>query len=177
MSIFLSTPTENDYEATYEMLANAFEDVPESDHQEHHLVKRLRLSPNYRYELEVVAKTDEGDIIGHGMCSEVTIQNDDTTYTALALAPLAVVAEYRNKGIGRALVQALEERAFGENYTTIVVLGHADYYQKLGYEEAIRHHIVAPFDVPSENYRVKFLWDTLEDPPNGKVIYPEAFFE
>ncbi|WP_230314653.1 hypothetical protein [Staphylococcus pseudintermedius] len=51
------------------MWENAFEQSPESNNQKHHLIKGLRLSPNSRYELEDVHKTDEGDNIGHGMCS------------------------------------------------------------------------------------------------------------
>ncbi|ARJ52000.1 GNAT family N-acetyltransferase [Staphylococcus lutrae] len=177
MSIFLSTPTENDYDATYEMIANVFAEQPESNHQEHCLVKRLRLSPNYHYELEVVAKTEDGRIIGHAMCSEVRIQNETTTYVALALNSLVVSTSFRHKGIGKALVHALEERALSEEYTTIVAHGHGDFYEQLDYEQASHHHIVTPLDIPPENFYVKFLWDSLEDPPNGKVIYPEVFFE
>ncbi|KIX90223.1 acetyltransferase [Staphylococcus microti] len=176
MSIFISTLTEMDYEPSLQMIENTFEDVAASNHNEAALVKGLRMAPDYRYELEVIAKTADDDIIGHAMCSEVTIQSDDDTYIALALAPLSVAKAYQHKGIGKALVQALEERAYAQEYTTIVVLGHPDYYAQLGYEVASKHEITVPFNVPDEAVRVKFLWDSLENPPHGEVQYPDLFF-
>lgn len=176
MSIFISTLTEMDYEPSLQMIEHAFEDVPESKQNEAQLVKGLRMAPDYRYELEVIAKTADDEIIGHSMCSEVTIQSEEASYTALALAPLSVEQAYQHMGIGKALVQALEERAYAQEYTTIVVLGHPDYYAQLGYEIAAKHGITVPFEVPEEAVRVKFLWDTLEDPPHGEVQYPELFF-
>ncbi len=177
MSVFISTPTETDYEPSYEMIAEAFKDVPHSTHREHEWVKRLRMSPNYHFELEVIAKTEDGTLIGHAMCTEVKIQNEYNTYTALALAPLAVVKAYRNKGLGKALVQALEERALSEEYTTILVLGDGAYYEKLGYEVAGNYDIYLPPQMGETELHVKFLWDALADLPNGTVIYPSEFLK
>ncbi|QLK85273.1 GNAT family N-acetyltransferase [Staphylococcus sp. 17KM0847] len=177
MSVFISTLTEVDYDPSLEMITRAFEDVTESNHREAQLVKALRMAPDYRYELEVIAKTEDGEVIGHAMCSEVTIHSETETYRALALAPLSVAPPYQNKGIGKALVQALEERAYTQEYTTIVVLGHADYYAQLGYDVAANYNIMSPFDVPRDMFRVKFLWDTLEDHPHGMVRYPDPFMQ
>lgn len=176
MSIFISTLTEMDYEPSLEMIKEAFKDVPESEKNEAQLVKDLRMAPDYRYELEVIAKTADDEIIGHAMCSEVTIQSEDESYIALALAPLSVTQVYQNKGIGKALVQALEERAYAQEYTTIVVVGYPEFYAQMDYEVAAEHQITVPFEAPNEAVRVKFLWDSLEDPPHGEVHYPEHFF-
>lgn len=176
MSIFISTLTEMDYEPSLQMIEDAFKDAPESDQNEAQLVKDLRMAPDYRYELEVIAKTADDEIIGHAMCSEVTIQSGEHAYVALALAPLSVTQAYQHKGIGTALVQALEERAYAQEYTTVVVIGYPDFYEQMDYEVAADHDITVPFDVPNEAVRVKFLWDSLEDPPHGEVHYPEHFF-
>src|SRR5699024_11322770 len=92
------------------------------------------------------------------MLSEIAIINDETRYTALALAPLSVLPEYRSKGIGKALVQAVEERAKAQDYTTIIVLGDPEYYGMLGYEEASQYQIYSPFDLLSKYFMVIFLW-------------------
>ncbi|MCS4487353.1 GNAT family N-acetyltransferase [Staphylococcus americanisciuri] len=176
MSIFISTLTEMDYELSLQMIENAFEETSESEQDEVQHVKRLRMAPDYRYELEVIAKTADDDIIGHAMCSEVKIESEEETYVALVLASLSVLNAYQQKGIGAALVQALEERAYAQEYTTIVVLGHPDFYAQLGYEIAAKHGITVPFNMPDEAVRVKFLWDTLEDLPHGEVHYPKQFF-
>jgi predicted N-acetyltransferase YhbS len=175
MQIYLSTLTENDYDTSLDEIKTAFRNVAASNHDEQDLVLKIRESAEYNYELEVVAKTDDGDVIGHAMLSEIKIINDETRYTALALAPLTVLPEYQNKGIGKALVQAVEERAKAQEYTTIIVLGDPNYYGKLGYEEASKYDIASPFGVPSEHFMVKFLWDQLVERPNGDVVYPESF--
>lgn len=175
MQIYLSTLTENDYDTSLDAIEAAFSDVAESNHDEQELVKKLRKAPEYNYELEVVAKNDDGEVIGHIMLSEIAIVSGDNRYTALALAPLSVLADYRGKGIGKALIQAVEERAKAQDYSTIIVLGDPSYYGKFGYEEAQDFEISNPFDVPSKFFMVKFLWDQLLEQPKGDVIYPEAF--
>ncbi|MDK9858302.1 GNAT family N-acetyltransferase [Staphylococcus equorum] len=175
MQIYLSTLTENDYDTSLETIKSAFEDIAESQHDEQALVVKLRKTLEYNYELEVVAKNDDGEVIGHILLSEIQIVNEETSFTALALAPLSVLPAYRNMGLGKALVQAAEERAKAQGYTTIIVLGATEYYSKLGYEEAEQYHIYSPFDLPSKNFMVKFLWEQLKEQPNGKVVYPESF--
>ncbi|MCG7337999.1 N-acetyltransferase [Staphylococcus sp. ACRSN] len=175
MQIYLSSLTENDYDTSLQAIKTAFEDVVESNHDEQELVVRLRESPEYNYELEVVAKNENGDVVGHIMLSEIKIVNDTKSYTALALAPLSVVPEYRKKGLGKALIQAVEERVKALDYTTIIVLGDPNYYSRFGYEEAKAYDIISPFNVPSEYFMVKFLWDQLIDRPNGTVVYSDAF--
>ena len=84
-----------------------------------------------------------------------------------------MISEYRNQGLGKALIQAVEERAKNHGYETIVVLGDPEYYQELGYECADNYKIYAPFDVPKAYFMVKFLTDA--NRPSGKVNYPAAF--
>lgn len=171
MSIYLSTLTENDYETSLTMIQEAYEDSAMSSDYMVQLIKRLRYASNYRYELEVIVKTTNGEVIGHAICAEITIHNDEMDYNELVLESVAVAKSYRAKGVGKALVQALEERALSEDYTAIVVFGEGDYFQSLGYEKAIDHDIHTTFDVSENNFRVKFLWDALENWPHG-VIEP-----
>ncbi|MDG0842252.1 N-acetyltransferase [Staphylococcus equorum] len=175
MQIYLSTLTENDYDTSLETIKSAFEDGVESKHDEQELVVKLRETLEYNYELEVVAKNDDGEVIGHIMLSEIQILNEETSFTALALAPLSVLTAYRNMGLGKALVQAAEERAKAQGYTTIIVFGAPEYYSKLGYEESEQYNIYSPFDLPSKKFMVKFLWEQLTEQPNGTVVYPEFF--
>ena len=44
------------------------------------------------------------------MLSEINLKADDQRYKALELASLIVDKPYRNEGLGKALVQAVEER-------------------------------------------------------------------
>ena len=175
MQIYLSTLTESDYEASLQTIVEAFQDVSESNHDEQELVKRIRSDANYNYELEVVAKNDDGEVVGHILLSEIKIVSDQATYTALALAPLAVLKPYRNQGIGKALVQAGEERVATQDYDTIIVLGDPGYYGRLGYEEAEQYGIYSPFELPSAYFMVKFIAEDAQTAPRGKVVYSDAF--
>jgi predicted N-acetyltransferase YhbS len=173
MQIYLSTLTENDYETSLQAIEAAFKNVEMSNHDEHQLVNKIRKSEAYNYELEVVAKNDAGEVVGHALLSEVTIADEHDQHVALALAPVSVISEYRNQGVGKALIQAVEERAKNHGYGTIIVLGDPEYYQALGYECAYNYKIYAPFDVPKAYFMVKFLTDA--NRPSGNVNYPAAF--
>ncbi|MBF7017928.1 GNAT family N-acetyltransferase [Staphylococcus durrellii] len=173
MQIYLSTLTENDYETSLEAVEEAFKDVEMSNHDEQQLINKIRKSEDYNYELEVVAKNDEGSVIGHALLSEVIIEDEQDQHTALALAPVSVLPEYRNQGLGKALIQAVEERAKNHDYDTIVVLGDPEYYQPLGYANASNYKIHSPFDIPKAYFMVKFLTD--DNRPSGEVNYPSAF--
>lgn len=155
----------------------AFANMQESDHQEHLLVDRLHKSDTYIPELSLVAKTDKGEIVGYILLTKVEIVSGSEVHTSLAVAPLAVLPEYQDKGIGGMLLMEVHKRAAALGYGTAVLLGHKDYYPRFGYREAIKYGIEFPFDVPSEYCMViELIPDTLHN-VNGIVRYPSAFFE
>lgn len=173
--LLIGTIIESEYELAKEVVKVAFENESYSDGKEHELIGKIRKSLNYNAELEVVAKTESGKILGHAMMSEVTVSSDEEIHTVLALAPVSVLPEYQNKGIGKALIEALEYRAYENGYIGVVVLGHSDYYHKLGYHTASEFNIYPPFEVPDENFMFKYLWDHPTKEIKGTVHYPEAF--
>lgn len=59
----------------------------------------------------MIAKNENGEIIGHIMLSEVNLVTEDNKYKALELVSLIVDERIQNQGLGKALVQAIEERA------------------------------------------------------------------
>lgn len=173
--LLIGTIIESEYELAKEVVKEAFKNERYSDGTEHELIGKIRKSMNYNAELEVVAKTESGKILGHAMMSEVTVSSDEETHTVLALAPVSVLPEYQNKGIGKALIEALEYRAYENGYVGVVVLGHAAYYHKLGYHAASEFNIYPPFEVPDENFMFKYLWNHPTKEIKGTVHYPEAF--
>ena len=105
------------------MLIKAFEDVEYSDKKEHELVEALRKSENYIPELSIVAKVDN-KIVGYILCTEVNIINGEDTNKALAIAPFAVLPEYRNEKIGSKMIKRAFTKANKLGYKGIVVLGY-----------------------------------------------------
>lgn len=105
------------------------------------------------------------------------IVSESGAKTSLAVAPLAVLPEYQNRGIGGMLLKDAHKRAAALGYGTVVFLGHKDYYPRFGYRKAIKDGIEFPFDVPSEYFQIiELIPDALKS-VNGMVCYPTVFFE
>jgi putative acetyltransferase len=73
------------------------------------------------------------EIVGHIAFSPVTTQDGAT---GLGLAPLAVVKEHRQKGIGAHLVRTGILACKTADYGWTVVLGDPDYYSRFDFEPA-----------------------------------------
>ncbi|MFI3133628.1 N-acetyltransferase, partial [Staphylococcus warneri] len=95
MQIYLSTLTEVDYEESLNSIEANYDEQPEASWQEKALVKTLRKSDDYNYELEVIAKNEQNEVIGHIMLVEVSVISEEKTYTALTVASLSVKKELR----------------------------------------------------------------------------------
>ena len=87
MRLFLSTLTEMDYIETLNKIESSYDDKGQVlVKKQRELISRLRRALNYNYELEVIAKNEAGDIIGHIMLSEINLKADDQRYKAVELA-------------------------------------------------------------------------------------------
>ena len=138
-----------DYEAIHKVVELAFRDMEDSDHNEPFLVDQLRQTDAFIPELSLVAEVDE-EIIGHILMTKVEIVSENKSVTSLGLAPVSVLPEYQNRGIGSALIREAHKRATELGYGSVVLLGHKDYYPRFGYKQAIDSGIEFPFDVPHE---------------------------
>lgn len=147
----------------------------ESDHTEQFLVARLRKSPDFVPELSIVAEI-EGKIVGYILLSKIKIENGDSEFPSLALAPVAVLKDFQNKGIGLALIQYAHEKAKELGFDSIILLGHENYYPKFGYKKASLFHIKLPFEVPDENCMAIELQENALKNVSGIVVYPKEFF-
>lgn len=171
--IEIKTATNEDYKEIQRVVQRAFESEEMSDHNEHHLVIKIKDSKAYVPELSLIAKED-GKIIGHIMLSKITIKDDEDRIESLALAPVSVIPEFQNRGIGSILTKKSIVIAEQLGFTSIIVLGHDTYYPKFGFEEAPKYNIYPPFEVPSSYFMVKFLTENVSD-IKGIVHYSKAF--
>ena len=176
MKITVRKENNEDNNKVYTLIKKAFDGAEHSDGEEHHLVNRLRESENYISELSLVA-LDHGIIVGHIMFTNIAIENGDTKHKSLALAPLSVLPDYQNKGIGSKLINEGLKRAKDLGYKSVVVLGSNKYYPRFGFEEALKFGIKAPFEVPSENFMAIELEKNSLQYVNGTVVYAKEFFQ
>lgn len=138
-----------DYAAVYELVKQAFEHAEHTDHNEHNLVNRLRQSPFYLPELALVAETG-GIIVGHIMFTETRVGDS----RQLLLAPLSVLPEYQNCGIGSTLIKEGHRKAKKLGYEYCFLVGHAGYYPRFGYVRASALGVTCSLEFPDENFMV-----------------------
>ena len=176
MELIFRTESSRDYSRVSKLIKHAFKDVPESDHTEHRLVERLRSSDAFIPKLSIVVEVDR-KIIGHILLTKIHIQNDQQSFESLALAPVSVHPEFQKNGIGSKLILHAHEVARNLGFTSIVLLGHADYYPRFGYQRASKYGIQLPFNAPDENcMAIELVEDGLKG-VSGIVRYPDVFFE
>jgi putative acetyltransferase len=158
-----------DHEAVYTVNELAFKHANEA-----RLVDALRKSAAFIPALSLVAVADQ-TICGHLLFTKILIKNDSATYESLALAPVAVLPEYQQKGVGSALIRAGLQKAKELAYDSVIVLGHEHYYPKFGFEPAEKWQIKAPFDVPSNVFMALELKPGALEKVSGTVEYAKEF--
>ena len=158
-----------DYTKVYYLITEAFKTAEHSDGNEAELVNNLRKSPSFIPELSLVAQVNE-NIVGHILFTKAYVNKT----TVLALAPLSVLPEYQNQGIGQALIRQGHKIAQKLGYQYSVVLGYAKYYSKTGYTTASQYGIKAPFEIPDENF-MAICFDKQNNQLNGTLKYDDAF--
>lgn len=89
--------------------------------------------------------------VGHILYSKAVINDSQKALSASILAPLAVLPEEQNKGIGEKLI--LEGlRILKQSGTDLVfVLGHPSYYPRCGFIPAGAQGFDAPYPIPEEH--------------------------
>ncbi|GAA0315944.1 N-acetyltransferase [Bacillus carboniphilus] len=140
------------------------------------LVEAIRNSDHFIPELSLVAEDENGRVIGHILFSTIHIETTTGELVpTLGLAPMAVLPEYQNKGIGSLLVKSGLERAKDLGYAHVAVLGHPNFYPKFGFVPSVQYEIESPFPVPAEVFMVQELVEGSLKGLRGKVVYPPAF--
>lgn len=158
-----------DYDAVYHVVKEAFVNTKHTDGNEQNLVVQLRKSKSFIPELSLVAIEDE-KIVGHIIFTKAFVRGVEV----LALAPLSVLPNYQNRGIGLALIKEGHKIAYKLGYAYSVVLGHPKYYPKAGYVPASQYGIKAPFEVDDEAFMAICLNES-KDELNGIIEYDKAF--
>ena len=121
--------------------------------------------------LSLVAISD-GVLCGHVLFSRLMVIGDDGSFSAVALAPLAVEPRFQRRGIGTALVEEAH-RCLAQNGETLsVVLGEPTYYGRFGYG----HERAAGFESDYQCEALQALaWGNA--PVSGRLAYAPAFAE
>ena len=120
--------------------------------------------------LSLVATLD-GRVVGHILYSPASVGG----VTGAALGPMGVVQEHQRQGIGGMLVQAGSRLLAEKSCPFIVVLGHAHFYPRFGFEPASRRGITCVWDVPDDVFMVQVLDGNRMQAVSGLATYRDEF--
>ncbi|MFO1022747.1 MAG: N-acetyltransferase [Planctomycetales bacterium] len=122
--------------------------------------------------LSLVA-VEQNEIVGHVLLSRLPLHTGEGIVPLLSLAPVGVWPEYQRRGIGSALIREAIRQAKGMGERAIVVLGHADYYPRFGFDSQLARRLRSAFSGDE--------WMAMELVPGallgleGEVRYPAPF--
>ncbi|MCL2539836.1 MAG: N-acetyltransferase [Firmicutes bacterium] len=100
------------------------------------------------------SRNDSAPLIGHIMLTKTYITTAADKVEALLLAPLCVALEYRNKGIGAALIKHALQKAKEQDYKVVFLVGNPNYYKKFGFAPISSTNITYTMDYPPEVVQV-----------------------
>jgi putative acetyltransferase len=123
--------------------------------------------------LSLVAE-DNGQVVGHILFSDLPIITDAGTVAALALAPMAVLPQFQNQGIGSALVRRGLDESKGRGHKIVVVLGHPHCYPRFGFSAKLAKPLSSPFGGGDAWMALELVPGAL-DGVKGRVEYPPPF--
>lgn len=156
-----------DFSTVFEINQRAFGRPEEAQ-----LVEELRRVAHPQ--ISLVAVRDE-QVVGHIFFSPVTIEGQHSSVQALGLAPMAVVPELQNQGVGSLLVREGLNAARRMGQSIVVVLGHITYYPRFGFEIASRKGLRCEFPAPDEAFMVTELTPNALRGVSGVVKYLPEF--
>lgn len=116
---------------------------------------------------------EEGRLIGHILFSEIGLEESGASVPVLALAPMAVHPKRQRQGIGMILVQEGLEYCQGLGYPAIFVLGHPDFYDRLGFSAELAAQFSSPYSGPA--FMAFELVSGFLKAGKGRVIYSRPF--
>lgn len=90
-------------------------------------------------------------IIGHILFTNVSVIGASPGLSAQILAPLAVIPEHHNKGIGTLLINTGLDALRKQGVKLVFVLGHPGYYPRCDFTPAGKHGFHAPYPIPEEH--------------------------
>ena len=114
---------------------------------EHWMVHQLRKRDGI-LPLSLVAEAD-GVLAGHVICSRAEVRvcgeacgtsntdgRQEAAIPVLNFGPISVLPEYQRKGVGKALLETMIQKAKEMGYGAILFFGRPEYYPQFGFKEA-----------------------------------------
>ena len=159
---------DTDHKTVFKINVSAFETDAEAT-----LVDKLR--EQVQSCISLVAE-EAGTVIGHIMFTPVTL-TEHPELKIIGLAPMAVLPDKQNSGVGSKLVYAGLTKCRALDFAAIVVLGHPKFYPHFGFEPSSNFGIDSEYNVPAEVFMAMELKKDALKHKSGRINYHRAFNE
>ncbi len=111
---------------------------------------------------------EEKEIIGHILFTKVSIAGEKEPLSAQILAPLAILPDSQDKGIGQKLINEGLNQLKNSGVDLVFVLGHPTYYPRCGFIPAGEQGFNAPYPIPVE-YSAAWMVQELAENTLGNI--------
>ncbi len=148
--MFIRPENKQDLDTVYSLIQTAFSTAYVKDGTEQDFAVGLRNGSGCIPELALVMEQDD-KIIGHIMLTKMFIKQDNgDKFESLLLAPVAVLQEYRNQGLGSVLINEASKRAADMGYKAVFLVGDPAYYERLGFKSTVTFGIQNENGIPDK---------------------------
>lgn len=154
----------------YKLIETAFRTARVADGDEQNFTARLRAGTGYIPALALVAEED-GKLAGQVMLTRFAVETEGGDGEILLVAPLSVVLEYRNRGVGAALMREGLRRAAAMGFRAALLAGDPAYYGRFGFRRSTGFGIGNTDGIPEEYVLAVELMPGALDGMNGTVTF------
>ena len=132
----------SDFRTVESLTRTAFWNVHVPGCDEHYLAHILREHKDFVWELDFVAETDDGKIIGNVMYTKASLADANGMKTEiLTFGPISVHPDYQRMGISKALLEKSFVKAIELGYPAIVIFGNPDNYMSRGFKSCKKYNV------------------------------------
>ena len=137
------------------------------------LVDQLRAA--HKAVTSLVAQCGD-QVVGHILFSPITVANAPESFRGVGLAPMSVLPEFQNQGVGSLLIREGLLACQAAQCDIVVVLGHVGYYPRFGFSRASDYGLENEYDA-SDAFMVLELRKGALERISGLVRFSPEFHE
>lgn len=143
MNITIRQEMPADHRANEILTREAFWGYTRPDCDEHYLVHIMRSFASFLPQLAFVAEA-EGRLAGNIFFTRANVVSQEgEEHPVLTFGPLSVHPDFRNRGVGQALMYHAFDEARSLGHSAVVIYGHPDYYPRVGFRRAAEFGITS----------------------------------
>ena len=116
---------------------------------------------------------EDGEVVGHILFSDLSIEMDGRPISAASLATMAVRPDRQRQGIGSRLVREGLSAVRQRQRSAVIVVGHAGYYPRFGFSAELARKLESAFR--GDTFMALELVPGALAGQAGSVRYPAAF--